>query len=312
MSATPRLSIGLPVYNGQKFIAESIEALLGQTYADFELVISDNASTDSTGEICRQYEKRDSRVRYFRQPVNIGLSPNHNFVVYKSRGELFKWAANDDLYARDLVERCVAALDEQPDVVLAHSWTARIESSGTVMSAYEYPLNTSSQSAPERFRSMLFDSGGDDDYGVVRKEVLLRTAMKESYHHADHTIIAELALHGRFYQVPAWLYFRREHPGHSGGASMRQRCAIMDPKRANPWRHPAVRLYGEYMWAYVTAIHRAPLSAVDRRACYRHLADWFVSRVRPGHAEPSDPVSIDPLPDFELDALVSGREKSRL
>ncbi len=311
MSATPRLSIGLPVYNGQKFIAESIEALLGQTYADFELVISDNASTDGTGEICRQYEK-DSRVRYFRQPVNIGLSPNHNFVVYKSRGELFKWAANDDLYARDLVERCVAALDEHPDVVLAHSWTARIDPSGTVTSAYEYPLNTSSESASERFRSMLFDSGGDDDYGVVRKEVLLRTAMKESYHHADHTIIAELALHGRFYQVPDWLYFRREHPGHSGGASMRQRCAIMDPKRANPWRHPAVRLYGEYVWAYITAIHRAPLSAANRRACYRHLADWFASRARPGYAEPSGPVSIDPLPDIKVDALVAGREKSRL
>ena len=312
MSATPRLSIGLPVYNGQKFIAESIEALLGQTYTDFELVISDNASTDSTGDICRQYEKKDGRVRYFRQRTNIGLSPNHNFVVHKSRGELFKWAANDDLYARDLVERCIEALDEHPDVVLAHSWTARIDPSGTLISAYEYPLRTSSPSAPERFRSMLFDSGGDDDYGVIRRDVLLRTAMKESYHHADHTIIAELALHGRFYQVPDWLYFRREHPGSSGGASMRQRCSIMDPKRANPWRHPVVRLYGEYLWAYVRAIYRSPLPAADKLACYRHLADWFATRARPGSVEPSGPVSIDPLPDIPLDSLVAGREKSRL
>src|SRR5215469_10542482 len=132
MSATPRLSIGLPVYNGERYLAESIEALLGQTYTDFELVISDNASTDSTGDICRRYEKEDSRVRYFRQPRNIGLAPNHNYVVEQARGELFKWAANDDLYARDLVERCVAALDEHPDVVLAHSWTARIDTSGTL------------------------------------------------------------------------------------------------------------------------------------------------------------------------------------
>jgi glycosyltransferase involved in cell wall biosynthesis len=312
MSATPRLSIGLPVYNGEKFIVEAIEALLGQTYTDFELVISDNASTDSTGEICRQYEKKDSRVRYFRQPKNIGLSPNHNFVVHKSRGELFKWTANDDLYARDLVERCVAALDKYPDAVQAHSWTARIDPSGALTSAYEYPLKTSSESAPERFRSMLFDSGGDDDYGVIRRDVLLRTAMKGSYHHADHTIIAELALHGRFYQVPDWLYFRREHPGHSGGASMRKRCAIMDPKRADPWRHPAARLYGEYVWGYISAIHRAPLSPADKLACYRHLAGWFVSRARPGHVGPSDPVSIQPLPDIAIDSVVAGREKSRL
>jgi glycosyltransferase involved in cell wall biosynthesis len=310
MSATPRLTIGLPVYNGQKFIVESIEALLGQTYTDFELVISDNASTDSTGEICRGYERQDSRVRYFRQAKNIGLSPNHNYVVYQARGELFKWAAGDDLYARDLIERCVEALDEHPEVVLAHCWTARIDPAGTLLSAYEYPLNTSSRSAPERFRSMLFDSGGDDDYGVIRKDVLLRTAMKESYHHADHTIIAELALHGRFYQVPDWLYFRREHPNHSGGASMRQRCAIMDPKRADALRHPAVRLYGEYVWAYIRAIRKSPLTMAGKAACYRHLADWFASRARPGYAAPSDPVSIEPLPGIPLDAIVAGHGSS--
>lgn len=310
MSATPRLSIGLPVYNGEKYVAESIEALLGQTYTDFELVISDNASTDSTGDICRRYEKEDSRVRYFRQTRNIGLAPNHNYVVGQSRGELFKWAANDDLYARELVERCVAALDEHPDVVLAHSWTARIDNTGTVTSAYEYPLNTSSPRAPERFRSMLFDSGGDDDYGVIRKDVLLRTAMKESYHHADHTIIAELSLHGRFYQVPDWQYFRREHPGQSGGVSMRRRCAVMDPRRASRLRHPVVRLYGEYVWGYISGIRRAPLSGSDRRECYRYLAEWFTSRARPGYVEPGDPVSVNPVPDIPVDAIVAGRQET--
>lgn len=310
MSAAPRLSIGLPVYNGEKYVAESIEALLGQTYTDFELVISDNASTDRTGDICRRYEKEDSRVRYFRQPRNIGLAPNHNYVVEQSRGELFKWAANDDLYARDLVERCVAALDQYPDVVLAHSWTARIDNSGTITSAYEYPMSTSSSRAPERFRSILFDSGGDDDYGVIRKEVLLRTAMKESYHHADHTIIAELSLHGRFYQVPDWLYFRREHPGQSGGVSMRRRCAVMDPRRASRLRHPASRLYGEYVWGYISGIRRAPISRADRRECYRYLAEWFTGRIRPGHADPGDPVTVDPLPGIPVNFIVAGREKS--
>ena len=92
MSDAPRLTIGLPVYNGEKYVAESLEALLGQSFTDFELIISDNASTDSTGDICRRYEKQDSRVRYFRQPRNIGLAPNHNFVVEQARGELFKWS----------------------------------------------------------------------------------------------------------------------------------------------------------------------------------------------------------------------------
>ena len=241
MNAVPRLTVGLPVYNGDKYIAESLDALLGQSYTDFELIISDNASTDGTADICRRYEKQDSRVRYFRQPERR-IARNHNFVAEQARGELFKWASDDDLYARDLLERCIDALDKYPDVVLAHSWTAKVDGSGTMTKAYKYPLTTASPRAPERFRSLLFDSGGDDDYGVMRIEVLRRTAMKESYHHADHTIVAEIALHGRFYQVPDWLYFRRDHDDRAERAcpTMRSRCANMDPRRADRLRHPAV------------------------------------------------------------------------
>jgi len=309
MSAAPRLSVGLPVYNGEKYVAESIDALLGQTYEDFELIISDNASTDATAGICQRYERLDSRVRYYRQPRNIGLAPNHNFVVEQARGELFKWASNDDLYARELLSCCVDALDEYPQVVLAHSWTAKIDSSGRVFEVIEYPMTTASPHAPERFRSILFDSGGDDDYGVMRLAVLRRTAMKESYHHADHTIIAEIGLHGQFYQVPDWLYFRREHTDRAERAcpTMRSRCANMDPRRADRLRHPALRLYGEYVWAYVRAIKNAPISSADKRECYRYLAQWFASRARPGRSrDPEPPPTTEAL--IRVDALVAGRE----
>lgn len=314
MKAVPRLSIGLPVYNGEQYLAESLDALLGQTYTDFELIISDNDSTDGTAEICRRYEKEDPRVRYFRQPRNVGLAPNHNFVVEKARGELFKWASNDDLYARDLVERCIDALDKYPEVVLAHCWTAKVDGSGNVTEAFEYPLTTRSPRAPERFRSILFDSGGDDDYGIIRIDVLRRTAMKESYHHADHTIIAELGLHGPFYQVPDWLYFRRDHPERAERAcpTMRSRCVNMDPRRANRLRHPAVRLYGEYVWGYIAAIRHAPLSPVDRRECWRYLAEWFASRARPGRSPQPEPPASAALPVIVVDAVVAGRERKPL
>lgn len=310
MTTSPRLTVGLPVYNGEKFVAESIEALLGQSFTDFELIISDNASTDGTGDICRRYEKEDPRVRYFRQPKNVGLAPNHNFVAEQARGELFKWASNDDLYARDLLENCIDALDKYPDVVLAHSWTAKVDGSGAIIKAFEYPLNTASPRAPERFRSLLFVSGGDDDYGVMRTEVLRRTAMKESYHHADRTIIAELSLYGRFYQVPDWLYFRREHADRAERAhpSMRGRCANMDPRRADRLRHPAVRLYGEYIWAYTTGIHRAPLPAADKRECYRYLAEWLATRVRSDATAGDDPAFVS-RPDIQVDSIVAGRSE---
>jgi glycosyltransferase involved in cell wall biosynthesis len=113
MNAGPRLSIGLPVYNGENYLAESLDALLGQTYEDFELIISDNASTDGTADICHRYAKQDSRIRYIRQRRNIGCAPNHNYLVGEARGEaLFKWASDDDLYARDMIRLCVEALGD--------------------------------------------------------------------------------------------------------------------------------------------------------------------------------------------------------
>jgi glycosyltransferase involved in cell wall biosynthesis len=323
INATPRLTIGLPVYNGEKHIAEALDALLGQTFEDFELIISDNASTDGTEAICRQFEGQDSRIRYFRQPHNIGMAANHNFVAEQGRGELFKWASHDDLYARDLLRRCVEALDANPHIVLAHSWTAIIDSSGTVTKACEYPLDTASLRAPERFTSMLFDRGGDDYYGVVRASTLRKSLPQDSYHHADRTIVTRMSLYGPFYQVPDWLYFRRQHaePAEQGGAerawsNARARCANMDQRRANRLRHPAVRLYAEYVWAFVSAIQKTPLSSADRRECYAHLARWAASRAHlqslPSEetqprtkTRPSRPPNI-----VSVDDVVAGRERS--
>ena len=280
MSAGPPVSIGLPVYNGEKYLADSLESLLGQTYEDFELIISDNASTDGTAEICRRYGRQDPRIRYFRQSRNIGAGPNGNFVIDQSRGRLFKWASHDDVYAPDLLRRCIEALDAHPDTVLAHARTTAIDGAGKLIEALEYPLATASPSAPERCRSLLFGSGGDDWYGVIRADVLRRVAPHASHYHADRTIVFELGLHGPFHQTPEWLYFRRDHPGQGSRApSVRDWCTNLDPCRGDRLRHPTARLFAEYVWGYVAAIRRAPLSSRDRRECYYHVAQWLASRV---------------------------------
>ncbi|MFJ8929811.1 glycosyltransferase family 2 protein [Streptomyces sp. NPDC102364] len=312
MTAHPRLSIGLPVYNGEEYLAESLDALLGQTYEDFELVISDNASTDATQDICRKYAAQDSRIRYIRLSRNVGATPNHNYVFTESRGELFKWASHDDLYARDLLRRCVEALDEHPEVILAHADQAVIDGDGQIKVPYEYTLATDSPRPPERFRSLLFEPGGDDFYGVLRADALRRVNPLDSYHHADRTFVAEIALNGRFHQVPELLYFRRDHPTRAERAnpSKRSRCVNLDPRRAGPL-HPTPRLLAEYVLGFVSAIRRAPLSAADRRACYGHLAAWMSNRTRPGTGERvEDRTPVDPgLYEVSVDAVVAGREE---
>lgn len=334
MSGAPRLSIGLPVYNGERYLADSLDALLGQTFEDFELIIADNASTDGTPDICRQYERQDSRVRYTRQSRNVGAAPNHNFLFQQSRGELFKWASCDDLYARDLLQRCVEALDEHPDVVLAHSWTAAIDEQDVVTQALEYPLATDSLQAPVRFASLLFGHGiedaegnsqdddygvirADDQYGVIRSDVMRRIAPHGSYYHSDRVITAEISLYGRFYLIPDWLYFRRDHADRATTANptVRTWCSSQDPRRASRLRHPAARLFAEFIWGYVSAIRNAPLSAADRRQCYRHLARWGAQRTVPvisralhgGVMQSREPVAVA-LPIISVDTIVAGRE----
>ena len=317
MNRNHRLTIGLPVYNGEDFLTESLESLLGQTYDDFELIISDNASTDRTAEICKQYAKVDSRIRYIRQDYNIGLVRNEQFVMRQAAGELFKLAAHDDLYARDLLKKCIRALDANPKVVVAHCWEARIDAQGSVIEAMKYSAAVDRPQTPERFRSMLFDGWDDYTYGVMRTDVLLRTHLCGSHHMADRSINVELSLYGPFYLVPEWLYFRREHAYMVAPLSVRERCVALDPRRANRLWHPIVRLYAEYFWSYIAAIHRAPLTSAERRECYRVFASWLVGRARPvvgrtirREGVPNVFSSLEEIPEIPIGSLVVGQEQT--
>jgi len=307
--AVPRLTLGLPVYNGERFLAASLDALLAQTFTGFELIISDNGSTDQTGAIARRYESIDPRVRYVHHHQNLGAAFNHNFVIAQARGEFFKWVSDDDLYAPDLLQRCIDSLDSRPEIVLAHAWTAFIDDAGRITHARDYPLTTDVPDAVERFRSLLYTQGGDDIYGIIRMSILRQVAPHGTHHLADRTFVADLALHGPFHNVPDFLYFRRDHPMRAERAApgIRRRCTNLDPRRANRWRNPAVRLVAEYLLAYVAAIWRAPIGPTDRWRCGRELAVW-VGR----HADPMRKRRLLESPDPAVQALGAGSLVTRL
>lgn len=288
MGATPRVTIGLPVYNGANYLAHAIDCLLAQTLTDFELVISDNASTDDTADICRDYAERDDRIRYFRQSSNIGSSPNHNFLVDQARAPYFKYAAHDDEYKPELIRRCVEVLDERPDVVLCHAHMGYIDDQGRFLGRYHYVAATDAPTAPERLRSLLVTDGGDDMYGVIRTDVLRRIHPLDSFHHPGRVFSAELALHGRFHQVPELLYLRRDHPARGDRTkTIAALGANLDPRRAH---QSSARMVADYVRAYFTAVHQAPLSPADRRRCYLCLVRWLA-----GHGLPARRRRVDNL-----------------
>ena len=124
------VSIGIPVYNGEEYLAETLKSGLAQSVDDFEIVVSDNASTDRTSEICRSYQAKDPRIRYYRNDQNIGGALNFNRVFELSRAPLFHCGACDDLYEPLFLERCVDALDRDAGVVLSHARTKMIGEKG--------------------------------------------------------------------------------------------------------------------------------------------------------------------------------------
>src|SRR5258705_13293096 len=133
----PSVSVGLPVYNGERYLPEALDATLGQSYEDFELIICDNASTDQTGSICLEYAARDSRIRYFRNETNVGPNPNFNRTLQLARAPLFRWAAHDDVVAPDYLGACVGLLQATPDAVVCQSHVKIIDLNGRELGTYD-------------------------------------------------------------------------------------------------------------------------------------------------------------------------------
>lgn len=210
--ACPRVSIGLPVYNGERYLKKTVESLLDQTFSNFELIISDNASTDSTEDISRDFVSRDSRVRYFRSSANRGAAWNFNNAFKKARAEYFKWAAHDDLHHPRFLETCIDVLDREQSVVLCFTRTDFIDDEGQDLGEYRFPADLSSTSRQKLF--LFYACGGHivhEIFGVVRSANLRQTPLIGSYVGSDLVLLGRLALSGHFHQVPERLFFHREH-----------------------------------------------------------------------------------------------------
>jgi glycosyltransferase involved in cell wall biosynthesis len=209
----PRVSVGLPVYNGERYLSECLDSLLSQTFEHFELIISDNASTDHTEEICRDYAARHKRVQYFRNEVNIGVNRNFNRVFQLASGEYFKWASADDVCHPQLVARCLEVLDHDSSVVLAYPKTTFIDANGKPLDWRDPGWNLRSDEPSERMRYVIKSSHWVNAfYGLVRTKDLLTTRLFPIYDSGDYRLLGELSLRGKFVEVPESLFFRRIHP----------------------------------------------------------------------------------------------------
>jgi glycosyltransferase involved in cell wall biosynthesis len=225
----PKLSIGIPVFNGQAFLPELLESLLAQTFRDFEILICDNASSDRTPQICCEYQRRDSRIHYVRNQRNLGAIANFNRVFELSTAPLFKWAAHDDLYHKTYLDVCVRLLEDNPDIILAHTGTAFIDEMSEILpfdhetgsfidpntgTRYwaDVPSIGDAPAATSRFWQVLMRARwGTHMFGVVRRPILQQTSLLPNFAGSDRAMLAELALLGRFHCADEPLFFKRFH-----------------------------------------------------------------------------------------------------
>jgi glycosyltransferase involved in cell wall biosynthesis len=285
------VSIGLPVRNGETYLAEAIASLLAQTFDDLELIISDNASTDCTRAICEAFVRQDPRVRYVREDEDRGAAWNYNRTFELSRGGYFKWATDDDLHDPRYLETCVDRLDADPETVWCHTRTLLIGPDGRpldgpaggVLSYAPAPTAThgtrhrggrESDDVAVRLRSILIESRGVRDiFGLMRTEAVRRTSLHLPIYGADKVLVAELALQGRYREVPEVLFLGRVHPRASSalGSAAEQRRWIAGDRGPRPVS-PRLAI----LQAHCRAIRRADLTTAERARCYAVIGRYLL------------------------------------
>jgi glycosyltransferase involved in cell wall biosynthesis len=277
------------VYNGERFVEEALQSILNQTFTDFELIISDNASTDRTGEIAEAYAKCDDRIRYYRSEKNMGAGWNVRRVYELATGKYFKQAAVDDLIEPGFLRRCVEILESDPDCVVAYARTKEVDENGTFIKNYVTPMRADSNDPVARFREMLLVSSWCYQiYGVMRMSALRQLPPLGSYVNGDGVLLARLSLLGRFYEVPEHLFISRHH----GEQSIRTLpVRLQQPRRFRltnryptlpcpEWWDPAktrALAFPEFrqLLEYFLTIYSAPLGVGQKLRCYSMLLPWI-------------------------------------
>lgn len=279
MSTRPRVTVGMPVYNGAALLPAALDSILAQTLEDFELVISDNASTDATESICRAYAARDRRVRYYRNERNLGAAPNFNRLVGLASDGVpyFKWAAHDDVIAPTFLERCVAALEAAgPAAVLAFPRRRYVGLDGRPLPASQGGGVPSYDRIS--FARLLKVSPGHFPiftWGVNRLEALRRTRLLGGYVWSDLVLAAELRLLGEFREVPEELYFQRWLPPKQR-RNGRVEAMYLNTASRNKVVLPGINLFAQHL----SAIRSAPLGPTQKLRCLAAMGGYLGCRVR--------------------------------
>jgi glycosyltransferase involved in cell wall biosynthesis len=252
----------MPVYNGATYLRASLDSMLAQTLGDFELIVSDNASTDDSHAIALEYARRDPRIRVIRQAVNIGAPRNYHVVAREARAPYFKWASANDLVHPDFLRACVEVLEARRDCVLCYPRTRLFETDPAVGEDYDDRLDIQLDDPIERFRTVTQQLRMNNAMnGLFRREPLMRAGAMDDFVASDMVLMAELSLAGKFIEIPEIMFFRRSTPETST-----QKRDVEEVMRQHHRRTGLRKLFQSWRQcgAVLRAAVRAPLSTRNK------------------------------------------------
>lgn len=270
MQETPALvTVGIPVYNGERWLPDAVDSILNQTFDRLVLAISDNASTDGTQEICESYAAIDERVQFSRTSSNVGLFANYDRVFAMSSTPYFKWASCNDICGPSFLESCINVLEERPDVVLAYPRTALFDKNIEAAEPWEDDPCIDQQLASERIRALLSTLRLNNAFnGVIRSDILRRTRLNKIHTGSDINLVAELALHGKIIRVSDRQFYRRMNATASSIlVPEKGRSAYFSNEPRDVLELRQFRIEG----GLIAALLRTPMPVRERIATARYL-----------------------------------------
>ncbi len=215
MNNTRHVSIGMPVFNGGATIANALDSLLTQTYTDFELLISDNASTDQTGDVCRRYAQKDKRITYVRQKKNMGIGWNFSYVLKQSRGEYFMWASADDMWAPEFISENLKSFEHNDAIIGSMSKIRFLD--GTEPPINSYPLMGNMADNIIRYlRAPYFQYCL---HSLYKREILCRCYDDVNFYGHDWEIVIKTLAYGKYQVVDKILFLKGCHGLSTRGIS---------------------------------------------------------------------------------------------
>ena len=265
----PKISLALPVYNGERYLEGCLASIISQSFEDFELVVSDNASTDSTLEILERFAERDPRIRIIRQPKNVGAAQNFNLLFGETKADIFKWCAHDDRLDPDYLLETYSALQAAPEAVLAHSHTVIHDMDQNTHEVFAPAFSMTTSDRAMRLREVfLHGRRCYEVFGLLRRSALEKTDLIGNYRGGDNVLLFRLALLGQFVIVPKPLFTLGRHTDQS--------TTLLNNSQAyHAWFTGQSNKVSFPDWNFLFAAWRTTaglnLSLSERLRCYKEL-----------------------------------------